>query len=182
MMGSGKVLYAADNGTYVIKLVGDVRVPLCVSLDHFIETLFNNDKPKAILIDLTDSTAIDSTALGMLAKIAIYLQDRRQHKATIISTNPDISRIISTMGFEQVFSVVYHNTACANCCDELPHVETDEIEITKKVLEAHRRLMALNQNNKDTFKCVVDALELEQQVAMNKDNRCNQFNRLGSVR
>ena len=73
-MDACKMQYAVHNGTYVLKLRGDVRVPVCTSLETFVEQrLLTDDSLRAVLIDLTETEAIDSTALGLLARIAYTL-------------------------------------------------------------------------------------------------------------
>ena len=83
-------------------------------------------------------------------------------KPIILSTNQDITRILESMGFDQVFIIL----ACEcqeKCLDELPEVEPSEQEMMEKVISAHRVLMGLSEQNQETFKSLVEALEQEQQ-------------------
>ena len=166
-MLSGKMLYAVHDGTYVIQLCGDVRVSMCSALDHFLDDMFQDPILSSVLIDLCDAEGIDSTTLGLLAKISVSSQEKFQHLPTIISTRPDISRILESMGFETVFNIVHEKPISETaeeslCVSEVPAWESSEKEVCCKVLEAHRMLMQLNDHNKDTFKHVVAALEAEQ--------------------
>lgn len=163
-MQSGRILYAVHNGTYVLKLVGEVRVPMCASLDTFLEKMFLDHDLHAVLIDLTQTTAIDSTSLGLIAKISVFLQGKLKRKPVILSTNSDVNRILHSMGFEQVFVILETATANQGKLDELPSVEQSQNELTRNVIEAHRILMGLNEQNQETFKNLVDALEAEQQA------------------
>ncbi len=161
-MPSGHILFAIHHGTYVLKFTGEVRAPMCATLDNFLERMFNDAEISAILIDLTETEYIDSTALGLIAKTAVFLQMHNQRKPIILSTNQDITRILESMGFDQVFIVL----ACEcheKCLDELPEVEPSEQEMMEKVISAHRVLMGLSEQNQATFKNLVEALELEQQ-------------------
>lgn len=161
IMLSGRILYAVHNGTYVIKFVGDVRVPLCASLEGFLERMFGDAELHAVLIDLTETVAIDSTALGLIAKIAVFLRERRDKKPVILSTNPDVNRILGSMGFDRVFLILERAPRTAEDFDELPFTEPSQQELTRHVIDAHRVLMSLNEQNKATFRDLVDALELE---------------------
>ncbi|MBV1883153.1 MAG: STAS domain-containing protein [Pseudomonadales bacterium] len=166
-MLSGKMLYAVHNGTYVIQLCGDVRLSMCSALDHFLDAMFEDPVLSSVLIDLCEADGIDSTTLGLLAKISVSSQAKFQRLPTIISTRPDISRILESMGFESVFNIVHEKTNSANsqtpeCVNEVPAWESSEQEVCCKVLEAHRTLMQLNEQNKNTFQHVVAALEAEQ--------------------
>lgn len=161
-MLSGRILYAVHNGTYVIKFVGDVRVPLCASLEGFLERMFADDSLHSVLIDLTETVAIDSTALGLIAKIAVSLKSRLARQPVILSTNPDVNRILASMGFDRVFLILEKAPAVDETLDELPFTEPSQQELTRNVIEAHRVLMSLNEKNRATFHDLVDMLECEE--------------------
>lgn len=162
-MPSGHILFAVHNGTYVLKFTGEIRAPMCATLDNFLDKMFSDASISAILIDLTETDYIDSTALGLIAKTSVFLQMHNHRKPIILSTNPDITRVLESMGFDQVFIIL----ACEcqeQCLNELPEVEPSEHEMMEKVISAHRVLMGLSEQNQATFKSLVEALELEQQA------------------
>lgn len=156
---TGKALYAVHQGTYVLKLIGEIRVPICATIDGFIENMFQDRQLNSVLIDLSKTQVIDSTALGLLAKIAIQTRKRFHSKPLIISTQPDVTRILDTMGFEKVFNIVHEEPVKSPRMSEMPNVPCDEVNAFEKVLEAHRILMDMNESNRETFKDVVAALE-----------------------
>ncbi|OUS23679.1 hypothetical protein A9Q99_26935 [Gammaproteobacteria bacterium 45_16_T64] len=159
---AGRALYAVHDGTYVLKLVGDIRAPICATLDSFIESMFCDLKLRSILVDLSETVLIDSTALGLIAKVAVHTRKRFQEKPVIISTRADITRILDSMGLEQVFDIVQENSVKSHAMHEVPHEACVEGSACQKVLEAHRVLMGLNEKNHETFKEVVAALEFDQ--------------------
>ncbi len=161
-MLSGRILYAVHNGTYVIKFVGDVRVPLCACLEGFLERMFADGSLHSVLIDLTETTGIDSTALGLIAKIAVSLKERLKRKPVILSTNPDVNRILSSMGFDRVFLILEKTPDIHEPLSELQLTEPSQQELTRNVIEAHRVLMGLNEKNRNTFRDLVEALECEE--------------------
>lgn len=168
---TGKALYAVHQGTYVLKLMGDIRVPICATLDTFIDEMFQDSRLHSVLIDLSETHVIDSTALGLLAKIAIQTRKRFDRKPCIISTRADISRVLDSMGFEKVFNVVREAPAPVKNppMSEMPHVPCkDERDACGRVLEAHRILMEMNEKNRETFQELVAALE-EERVEVGKD-------------
>lgn len=170
----GRALFSAHDGAYVLKLTGDVRVPMCATLDKFIEGMFENSSLNAIVIDLSETQVIDSTALGLLAKIAIYYDKKFQSKPLLLSPNPDITRILLSMGFPQVFDLREEGLTSKPAMADLPRVSCSEDNACEKVLEAHRILMSMNDNNREIFKDVVQALEeASQQSATPRDCDCN---------
>lgn len=156
---TGKAMYAVHQGTYVLKLIGEIRVPICATLDGFIETIFQDSQLQSVLIDLSETHVIDSTALGLLAKIAIQSSKRFHQKPCIISTRPDVSRILDSMGFDQVFNVIHEAPVKSPQMSEVPSRSCSQSDACEKVLEAHRILMELNEKNRETFRDVVAALE-----------------------
>lgn len=166
---ASRVLYAVHQGTYVIKLVGDIRVTCCAALDEFIEGIFKDPQMKAVMIDLTETTIIDSTALGLLAKIAVFFRKTSGIKPIIISTNPDINCILDSMGFDVVFNIIQEESVLTTNLTDLPDRVCNEPEATRRVLEAHKVLMGMNEKNKETFKDVVATLE-EQHVDAKSSN------------
>ena len=161
-MLSARILHAVHDGIYVIKFVGDVRVPLCVCLEGFLDRMFADNSLQSVLIDLTETTGIDSTALGLIAKIAVALRERLQRRPVILSTNPDVTRILSSMGFDRVFVIVDKAPRVDEPLAELEMVEPSEQDLTRNVIDAHRVLMGMNARNRATFRDLVEALECEE--------------------
>jgi anti-anti-sigma regulatory factor len=75
-MSSGKIQFAEQSGTFVLKFVGEVRLTLCSALDTTIERIFTALNFSAIVIDLTETRSIDSTTLGLLAKLSILSRQK----------------------------------------------------------------------------------------------------------
>jgi anti-anti-sigma factor len=159
---SGRILVGNYEGIYVIRFEGDVRVTLCGSFDHYLDTMLKDEMFVSVLVDLSDAIAIDSTSLGVLAKLSLGVQQSKQRLPTLVCNAPDILRILFNMGFDDVFAIVDENFDSEQNLAELP-VSTDigEEEMRARVIDAHKVLMSLNENNKETFRDLVSALETE---------------------
>ena len=151
MMSTGKIQFAESEGTFVLKFVGDVRLTLCAALDAYIEKIFSVLSFNAIIIDLTETDGIDSTSLGLLAKLSIL--------STLVSNQDDMNRLLQSMGFDQVFNIVSELTPTSAELEDLPGQQLSEELVKDKVLEAHRILMNLNEHNREAFRDLVSALE-----------------------
>ena len=158
-MRPGQILVADHDGVYVIKMVGDVRLTLCISFDQFIDTMLGEPGFSAVLFDLSDAEAIDSTTLGLMAKISMQGQERRGVVPVVLSTNPGINRVLTTMGFHDIFAIVDTLDAPVIPSQELTVNVDDESRVREKVLEAHKVLMGMNRENKETFHNLVKMLE-----------------------
>ncbi|MAZ89278.1 MAG: anti-anti-sigma factor [Cellvibrionaceae bacterium] len=158
-MQQGKIWVADHAGVYVIKMVGDVRLTLCMSFDHFINNMFAADDFSSIIFDLSEADAIDSTTLGLMAKISILADQRKHLRPVVIATSRGINRLLETMGFAEIFDIVDELSECVTPSECLEMGAIDECEAKNKVIEAHRILMDLNQDNHETFKDLVKTLE-----------------------
>ncbi len=158
-MSTGKIQFAEQEGTFVLKFVGEIRLTLCSALDATIEKIFSALNFSAIVIDLTETQSIDSTTLGLLAKLSILSRQKVGLLPTVVTTHPDITRLLQSMGFDQVFNIVGTPVPCPECLEDLPPQDQNEDVVRTKVLEAHRILMGLNESNREAFHDLVSALE-----------------------
>jgi anti-anti-sigma factor len=158
-MSTSKVYYAENEGIHGLKYVGHIRYTIGASLDKFITTLFDGPRPEGFLVDLTETETIDSTNLGLLARIANLMKQRGAPKVTLASTSEDINTLLLSIGFDEVFDIV----------DETGHVMTDSHELglqedtgpkmAQTVLDAHQALMSINEDNKARFQDVIELFE-----------------------
>jgi len=158
-MKPGQILVADHNGVFIIKMLGDVRLTLCISFDQFIDSMFKSENFTSVLFDLSEAEAIDSTTLGLMAKISILGQERCGIVPVVLASNPSIQRILQTMGFSDIFTIVDELDTPAFTAKPLNCVNCDEKAIKEKVLEAHKILMGLNTSNADAFRDLVTMLE-----------------------
>lgn len=160
-MNDCKILQAEERGIYVLKFIGEVRLNLCSTLDQIIDEMVNNPEFRTVVVDLTETEVIDSTTLGLLAKIAMASEEQSHFLPTLITTNPDVTRIIHSMGFDQIFLIVREPASDLEELEEIPVMRASEQEVRDKVLDAHRVLMSLNSHNREEFRNLVRALECE---------------------
>lgn len=163
-MPDGQILHACCDGIHVLRLIGEVRYPLAPAFDAFIKRLFEGPAPAGVVIDLTETQALDSTNLGLLARIAMRLQAAgTAGRPTIVCHRPDINEVLLSMGFDEVFHLV---TADGRPCAgldgaALPAAEGDEAAMARTLLDAHRALIEMSEGNRALFADVVAQLEQE---------------------
>ncbi len=160
-MSSFKILQAEVQGIYVLKFIGEIRLNLCSTLDMVIENMTANPSFCTVVIDLTETTVIDSTTLGLLAKIAVAARKQSNFLPTIISTNPDITKMVISMGFDKIFIIMNEPASNYEQLKEIAILKASEQEVKERVLEAHRVLMDMNFKNQQEFKDLVATLESE---------------------
>jgi anti-anti-sigma factor len=159
---TGSINVGDSDGTHIIRFEGDVRVGLCNAFDNYCQSMLGDVNFCAVIVDLTATKVIDSTALGSLAKLSLGVKALKGHVPTLICNSPNIQRILQNMGFDDVFAIVSDVENCAFELQTLPALSDLAVDGTRdKVIEAHRLLMSMNDANKTAFKQLVDALELE---------------------
>ncbi|MBD3895885.1 STAS domain-containing protein [Halomonas sp. ML-15] len=162
MIHEGRLKAAFDSGVFVLKLCGDVRLTLCATLDDQVQRLAATPGLKAVMIDLRDTSNVDSTALGFLAKVAMAVQGKIEQPPTIVADHPDVQRMLDVMGFAHYFTLVEAPLSEPRELDELPQIEADEAGLQQRILDAHRTLMHMNEHNRSEFQPLVTLLEEQQ--------------------
>lgn len=159
---SGQILVAEHQGVQIIRMVGDVRLTLCVSFNNHIESLFNKNDFCTIVFDLSQAEGLDSTTLGLIAKIAVKTEAVKNIQPTVFCTSPDILKLLTSMCIDTVCSII--DTPPLDYCSTesfatLNAGDNQENLVKEKVLEAHCVLMGLSETNRETFKDLVQALD-----------------------
>jgi len=158
-MGDGKYLVARQENTYFLKMTGNLKYTISSNLDNFLNKIFQDHDFENVLIDLTDAEYIDSTNLGLLAKIARWMNNEYSRRVTIISTNNSITELLNILCLDEIFIIVDRPTDVNKNLRELPHINSSEKKMTKIIIEAHKNLMELSEKNQATFKNVVELLQ-----------------------
>ena len=103
---SGNIMVGESDGTYVLKFNGDIRVGLCGSLEAFCQRMLDASDFRGVIVDLAETLAIDSTALGCLARLSLAVQRLQEKIPTLICRSQDVERVLLNMGFDDVFAIV----------------------------------------------------------------------------
>jgi len=158
-MSGCSIRAASQAGAYLLRLEGDVRLTMCTALDEYFQRIFKDPEFASVSVDVTRAQGLDSTTLGMLAKLAIETHQRFHFKPAIYSCDAGIERLLHSMGFRQLFDLRQGDCDALTAEEEIPQVAASEDAVKARVLEAHRTLMALSEDNNQAFKDLVRTLE-----------------------
>ncbi len=163
---TAKALFAWHGDTCVLKLKGTIRFTDCPSIDRFIKTTLSDKNNSKILIDLTDTDLLDSTALGMIAQIAIDSREKDAEKPILIIDGKDMMTLFKSVCFEKVFSIVQPKADGDGIeFSQLDDEQTsDDEQLVTQVQDAHQNLMQLSYENRLSFQEVMEALEQQEQA------------------
>jgi len=157
-----RFLYNKLDGNIFIKLIGDIKYSYSNQFNSFIDSIFEKNSSEDVIIDLTETNYIDSTNLGLLAKIARFQKKLNDKKVTIISDHQNITDILESMGFDMVFILIKSDDIGRVDYKDIASIPNEgDRETAKLMLDAHKELAELNEKNSNTFKDVVTYLQNE---------------------
>jgi anti-anti-sigma factor len=160
MIEDGKVLYARHGDVWVLCFDGAIRYTMAYSLDRFVDWLFERESPQAIYVDLSRATSIDSTGIGLLAKIARGLRTRGAFRPLLFSSNPEINEFLTSVCLDRIYTLVAAVPQLEHA-QRLPQSSPTEEELAHTIVDAHRLLCDLSENNRARFSSVIEAFEHE---------------------
>lgn len=159
---SGQIFAGIHETRLVLRFVGDVRLIWCVALEEYCSSVFANDDVTGFYVDLSVASNLDSTTLGVLAKLGIMAKKRLESQPVMHFVTSDIERLVNCMGFNKVFHIVkaddaldvddsdLHELDSRDCCEDV---------MRDSVINAHKTLMELSDENKKKFQDLVNTLE-----------------------
>ena len=157
-MGESNILYSEHDGVHFLRFRGNILHTLAPALDDFLTHLSAVSDSYSYLLDLTEANSVDSTMLGLLARVANLAREQGAPPPTLVCPNEDLIDLVVGIGFDEVFSLIACNGAPMGDGQAIAHPETDDRELTRTMLEAHQELIALKEGNRLLFEDVVELL------------------------
>lgn len=160
-MTEGTARYAREGGTWHLKLGGDLRHTLGPALNALLDRAFAEREYTQFVIDLSAAQNIDSTCLGILARIGNHALETGGLRSTIVSPSKDMKEVLLAVCFDRMFNLVDVAGATASDLAGLPAAAVGDEAMLRLVLEAHRRLCAIDERTHAAFQDLVAGLEAE---------------------
>jgi len=158
-MEDGKIYYTMVDTVCIIKMVGRIAYKISPNFDLFLEKVKDNPEVDNFVVDLTEATHIDSTNLGLLAKLNRFSRIKSNNPPTLISTNHGINRLLLNIGLSSVFAVVDNVNDIHSTFDSLPHMKDAGDRVAEIMLKTQQELAEMSRTNRELFKDVVRYLE-----------------------
>ncbi len=162
-MAEGRVTYAQEDRWHVLRYFGRVDYTIAPAIDSFVHRLFEDGGVRPFLFDLREARLIDSTNLGLFARIADRVRRGEGGRSAIVSSANDINDVLASMGFEEIFDIRAD-------LPYAPRADNEELvtgespshgELLRTMLDAHKTLVTLNEGDRQRFQDVVSMLEAE---------------------
>ncbi|HEY0714698.1 MAG TPA: STAS domain-containing protein [Polyangia bacterium] len=160
-MADGSVTYTQAGGWHVLRYSGRVDYTMAPAIERFVDGL--EHAPKPFLFDLCDANILDSTNLGLLARVVERSRKDGAPRCSMIVHAGDVDDVVRSMGFEQIVDIKSDSPLGEEV--EPQALVTDERasqgEMLRTMLEAHRALIGLDDHDCSQWREVVSALEAE---------------------
>ena len=156
-MSEFNIQTATEEGICHIRLTGRLTFAMSRRFDAFIDSLAD-EHLSDIIIDLRKADYLDSTMLGLLAKIARGFLARTHRKPTLLSSREDMNLLLDSMGFDAAFDIRDFAATTPFLLDDIP-LPAEAAPTPETLLEAHKLLMDLDDRNIDRFSTTVETLE-----------------------
>jgi anti-anti-sigma factor len=164
-MPEGRIIHAQQGRRHVLRYFGRATYPMAPAIERFMETLLQSERePISLVFDLRQARLIDSTNLGLMARLAARVEngigDRR---AIIVSTNDDITDVLHSMGLDSLFQIVSDDPTLHEPGreEEIVLEPTGQHELMRTMIEAHRVLAQIDEKDRAGLEAVVAGLESE---------------------
>ncbi len=158
-MEDGKISYAVIDTTCLLKLKGAIVYSISPCFDKFLEKIASRSDIESFVVDLTETSYIDSTNLGLLAKLRIICSEQCTVPPTLISNKENVNEVLYNVGFSRIFNIVEQVETDYLHLENIPNFEGSAENLAKIMFKAHTELVKLNENNKELFEDVVEYLE-----------------------
>ena len=148
-------------GNHLLKFTGDVRVTLCGTLNRYIESIFGSKNVKRVVVDMLEAEGLDSTTLGLLAKLGLHCRQQYGLNIEVFCQNSSILRTLESMSFDEIFDIFDQLPDFDSSTDfhEIGAQDLPVDELRQQVLEAHKILVRLSDDNHQEFQDLIKALE-----------------------
>lgn len=164
MEAEGKAYFGVADAWAVFRFEGRVRFTMAQGLDLFIDEALDGGSFDTILVDLRGTAQIDSTGIGLLARIGSHALSCLGRRAVLVCGPGDVEQAIRAVDFDRVFDLVALPPVEPTALEEVPLdalARRSHRSQGRVVLDSHRDLMTVSDRNRQVFESVVGALEQE---------------------
>ena len=163
MARTGIYEVALHQGTYFLKLSGHLCFSSSVPFADIIDLIGNTQGCKGALVDMREASMVDSTHLGLLARLALESQSKLGQQLTIVSTGKHVPQALKTTGLQHLALLLDAHEGDMPPTESIQALPASKRSIAQVMLEAHQTLVHLNQENKNTYQDFVTMLKSSMQ-------------------
>ncbi len=168
-MVEGKLSYSLFQQCAAVKLIQKITWEISAEINTLFSYLLKELHLTTLYIDMSETTYIDSTILGIIVHCKKRSSDQGI-KIILCSPSKPCENILSDIGMDKVFEINRGFIPKLEVSRELPvEKKMTTLEIELLIRDAHEELMNMNEHNRELFSPVVNTIENEKQ-SENKNN------------
>lgn len=153
-----KFLVGEYENKVFVQFVGNATMKNSKTIEELFNNIFAGEK-KEIIIDFKDCNYMDSTMLGFLAKTAIKLKKVWNKQMFEFNSTNMVKASLKSTGVYNLMEHLEDFTGSVQLTELEIKDFSDKGEKAKHILDAHKTLMSLSEENEKVFKNVVEMLE-----------------------
>lgn len=160
METNSQFLVNPDSEPVAIRIEGKANFKNCGGMKDFLNKMIQGGKRRFVM-DFDACTGMDSTFLGVMAGAALQLRKTQPRGSLVVShLNERNNELVHNLGLNRLLTV---DDGADVSRTETSFLEsktvTDEIQAARSVLDAHRNLVEVDDDNAAKFKDVMSFCE-----------------------
>jgi len=157
MSATDTVLVSCADRTVWVRVQGKGSSTNSTALRDFAKEMIHCGA-REFIVDLRNCQAMDSTFMGTLAGISLWLREMGEGCLSVVNPNERNAESLCSLGLEQLLNVRLSAIKNGGQALTLP-LEEDRTARAETMLEAHEALIKTNPENLPKFKDVIQYLE-----------------------
>jgi len=157
----GHLKVARSGDTVYVRACGYCSASVCPAFRSYAEEMMK-DGYRQFALDLTECEGMDSTFMGVLLGIHMYLVGVQGGAVTVANASPHCIRLLEVIGLARILEVTDEPIEFPEF--ELATLRQEDVDPTEKaflIRQAHEHLVDVDRRNEERFGALLAALRRE---------------------
>lgn len=151
-MTPGHIAYASFDGLHLLQFFGDVRFTICTPVTQLLQRVAHAPVKRPVLLDLRQTHTLDSTALGLLAQVAVYMRKELGQKPVVLLMHKELQAILRSVCFDRVLHIVQCEQGNLEQLSSLAALTEEEQTSMRQHVERYQHALSLHQKDQLKFR------------------------------
>jgi anti-anti-sigma factor len=160
-MLKGSLEFSLTEDSCIIKLIGVITWEVSADLDTFLTCVLNEVVLKKVYFDLSETSYMDSTSLGVLAHFK-RLTSQFTVTFSILNPSEEIHKNLQDVGLTRIFEIEHISIEHSSSGNPIPSSKKyTPKEIGALVKKTHLALVNIDEKNRELFDTIIKSIEDE---------------------
>ncbi|HEX2956040.1 MAG TPA: STAS domain-containing protein [Chitinispirillaceae bacterium] len=167
-MLKGTLEFSLTEDSCTIRLIGAITWEVSADLDTFLSCVLTEIAIKQVYFDLSQTTYMDSTSLGVLAH---FKRHTFQYHVIFSLLNPseDIFKNLHDVGLTRIFEIIRNSEEQLPPGSPVPSSKKySPKEISALVRKTHLALAGIDEKNRELFDHIIKSIDGDEAVGKNE--------------